>query len=228
MYGISAGRFAGTSMLAALAAAVAIALLSRTLPAAPGFAAALRPQSQDTYRALGVELRLAMPILSECEPFASEQPHEVPMVRTAAGAALAGAEAGRSAPETGGDFAAAPCDRDAHPASDAGAPIDGLGPGWIISADGVVSLNPYVLSDAHSVMVRPTNALREFTGRVIGMTPPRLLPGPAAERPAGPRKHPALIVMDTPAGSAVDGGWGSVAARDRAAGSVPDVGRTFA
>lgn len=50
--------------------------------------------------------------------------------------------------------------------------IQGIGSGFIISADGLVLTNAHVVADARSVMIRLADTKREFPGKVLGVDEP--------------------------------------------------------
>lgn len=203
---LSATTIASATTVAAFAGALVLATLSRPAPPpvseppSPGFAA-----SADRY---GPGIRAASPMIDDCALFAPAEPPirapaVVPMLASSSAAETetappAGGHAPR--PGSGRDMQGDPdCNPEAERPNEAESAVGGLGSGWIISADGLMQMNPYALSDAHSITVRPAEPLREFKGRVIGLGPPGSVPREADTPRQGQKRRPLLVVLDHPA-----------------------------
>ncbi|WP_332675155.1 hypothetical protein [Aromatoleum sp.] len=199
MNALSATTVAGAMSAAAFAGALLVAMLSRPAP--------LLPESERHSPRLAplgaVTLLPAAPMLDECAPFAPA-PLAPAMSRRPTLLASASGDASSppgdaAAPNDRSDLDDGGCDPEGGIGSGLGADIGGLGSGWIISADGVMRMNPYSLSDAHSIAVRPTEPLLEFKGRVIGLGGAATMPQAAqGAKPAqeGNERRPLLVIRD--------------------------------
>jgi len=202
---LSATTIASATTAAAFASALVLAILSRPAPPPVSEPQSSRFAALDGgLRAPAGGVRAATPML-DCDLFAPADPaiHEPPAVPLLAAAPATKTE---TAPPAGGDAPRsgtgrdpqrdAECNPEAELPNEAGSAVGGLGSGWIISADGVMQMNPYGLSDAHSITVRPAEPLREFKGRVIGLGPPHGVPREADAPRQDQKRRPLLVVAD--------------------------------
>lgn len=198
MNAFSAASVAGATAAAAFAGVVAVALLSHS-PARP---AASAPHFAPSAPSTGA-LVPAAPMLQDCAPFAPAGPdggsghNPVLLAGNDATPPPNNAAPNDAAPNElndGSDRHDGGCDPDGEPGAGSGPEVGGLGSGWIISADGVMRMNPYSLSDTHSITVRPAEPLREFKGRVIGLGRGGAMPQGAQSSPEGKERRPLLVV----------------------------------
>lgn len=190
---LSATTVIAAAAVAAFAGTLVLTMLSRPAPL---------PALPETHSAAGAPfgtaaLLPAAPLLDDCAPFAPA-PHatEVSQRLTPRASATSGTSPPRSdtaMPDDGNDGG---CDPDGGTGFGLGEEIGGLGSGWIISADGVMRMNPYSLSDTHSITVRPAEPLLEFKGRIIGLGGAGAAPLVVQPMPEGKERRPALIVRD--------------------------------
>lgn len=212
---LSATSIAGATVAAAFAGALVITMLSHpaALPAASGSLLSKMVPSPGA-------LVPAAPMLHDCAPFAPAGPEGA-----ASRGALLLANNDTSAPPNNAapneltdrrDQKGGGCDPEGELGVPPGFDIGGLGAGWIISADGVMRMNPYSLSDTHSIAVRPAEPLREFKGRVIGLGRGATMPQGGQSQPQGKEPRPLLVVG--PAGAGASPAAGSAETRGRLAG----------
>lgn len=218
MNALSATRSA-TAVTAATAAAafsgmLVLAMLSRVAPL---------PTVPDSHRPSIVPVAAllpAAPLLDDCAPFAPAPLAPDTSGRLTLIVAANGDARGRdaAAPDDRNDGG---CDPDGGTGFSLGREIGGLGSGWIISADGVMRMNPYSLSDTHSIAVRPAEPLREFKGRVLGLGHGGTMPHGAQPVPEGKERRPLLVVdnrVAPPAGQAGSAVAGAADERGRRGG----------
>lgn len=220
MNALSATSVADATAAAAFAGALLVAMLPHP--------AALTAVSGPHFARIGPSaeaLLPAAPMLDDCAPFAPAGPdvdarrstlllasNDAP---TAPSTAAPDASDDRSSPNDGG------CGPDGERHSGSGPDVGGLGSGWIISADGVMRMNPYSLSDTHSIAVRPAEPLREFKGRVLGLGHGGTMPHGAQPVPEGKERRPLLVVdnrVAPPAGQAGSAVAGAADERGRRGG----------
>ena len=192
MNALSATTVAGATATAALAAVLVLAMLSRPPPLS---ALSLSESHSPRLAPPGATALLpAAPMLDDCARFAPADPaFDTWRNSLLLAKGDASPPASDSATNDRSDLNDRGCDPDGG--SGLGPEIGGLGSGWIISADGVMQMNPYSLSDTHSITVRPTEPLLEFKGRVIGLgaeTVPQGTPPVPEEK----ERRPLLVVRD--------------------------------
>lgn len=155
--------------LAALAGALAITTAYGWTPVVAKVAPAPQGDAEHVLTAA------TMPVLTmrnDCDGLA---PRLEPAAPPAHGARRTAAPATRTDSASGGEASGAHanprCGPDGIGSPHAERRVEGLGSGWIISADGVMRMNPYGLSDRHTITIRPADDAREFKGRIIGLDP---------------------------------------------------------
>lgn len=141
----------------------------------------------------------ALTMRDDCDALAprlgpAHAPPSLPLRTAAATRARSVGDAGESAAGRH-PHAKAPCGPDETGSPPAPPPVEGLGSGWIISADGVMRMHPYSLSDRHTITVRPAGALREFKGRVIGLDPAQGAKARTKAQDATPAPDGSRLVM---------------------------------
>lgn len=191
---MSVTSMAGATTMAAFAGALVLSMLSRPatpLSASEPHASGVMP-GVEISRLAAPRVRTAAATLEGCEFLSPADPsiYEAPVVPLLASSA---GTPGGTGPAPGADMATKnECSSGA--ADNPATSIGGLGSGWIISADGVMQMDPYALSDRHSFAVRLAEPLREFKGRVIGLGAPGTIPQEAQGPAEGPRTRPLLVV----------------------------------
>lgn len=196
MNALSGTSLAGATAVAAFAGALVLAVLPR--PAALPGVCVLRSVP---VAASAAALLPVAPMLDDCARFAP--PHhgadEAPRSATVLAISDTSTPSNNAARNDLGersDRNDGGCDPDGRIARGDGAHIGGLGSGWIISADGVMRMNPYSLSDAHSITVRPAEPLMEFKGRVIGLGRAGNMAQGAHRVPEGKERRTPLVVRN--------------------------------
>ncbi len=209
MNALSATSVAGATAAAAFAGAIAVAMLSRSAALPASHLLPIAPSSEAVVP--------VAPMLHDCAPFAPAGPDG----GAGSGVVLLAGNDASPPPNNAAPNNAAPdeptdgidrndggCDLDGELGAGSARDIGGLGSGWIISADGVMRMNPYSLSDTHSITVRPAEPLREFKGRVIGLGRGGAVPQAALPSPETKERRPLLVVRIE---RAADQGTSSVA-----------------